>query len=87
MDFPQPDGANMSPVITAALGVLFQTHPDRAALLRAWEPVAAAMQLIAIQSGAKDVSKNANVVVAQVLLHVARTGVGPTSEGTPSTPE
>jgi hypothetical protein len=87
MDLPQADGADMSPVIAAALGVLFQTHPDRAALLRAWEPIAAAMPLIAIQTGAKDVSKNANVVFAQALLHVARTGAGPTSEGTPPTPD
>ncbi|UWX68846.1 hypothetical protein [Burkholderia gladioli] len=81
MEFPQVDGSDATAVLTAALGVLFQTHPDRQTLLRAWEPIAAAMPLIAIQNGSKDVSHNANVVIAQALLHVARTGSGPTKAG------
>ncbi|CAG4900600.1 hypothetical protein [Paraburkholderia saeva] len=86
MDLPQIDGADPTPVIAAALGVLFQTHPDREALYRAWQPIAAAMSLIAIQTGSTNVSHNANVVIAQALLHVARTGDGPAQSENPATP-
>lgn len=79
IELPQADGADATTVLTAALAVLFQTHPNREELLRAWQPIAAAIPLMAIQHGATEVSKNANVVIAQALLHIAQTGVGPTS--------
>lgn len=79
IDLPQADGSDATTVLTAALAVLFQTHPNREELLRAWQPIAAALPLIAIRNGATEVSKNANVVIAQALLHIAQTGVGPTS--------
>ncbi|WP_153140794.1 hypothetical protein [Paraburkholderia agricolaris] len=72
MDLPQADDADPATVFTAALSVLFQTHPDKAALLRAWEPIAASMPLMMLKNGATEVSKNANVVIAQGLLHIAR---------------
>ncbi|RKE38925.1 hypothetical protein B0G76_5288 [Paraburkholderia sp. BL23I1N1] len=72
MDLPQADGADPAAVFTAALGVLFRTHPDRAALLQAWEPIAASMPLMVLKNGAIEVSNNANVVIAQGLLHIAR---------------
>jgi hypothetical protein len=76
MDLPQADGADPATVFTAALGVLFKTHPDQAALLAAWEPIAAMMPLTVLKNGATDVSSNANVVIAQGLLHIARLGAG-----------
>ncbi|MFK4446458.1 hypothetical protein ABH944_006651 [Caballeronia udeis] len=72
MDLPQADDADPATVFTAALAVLFQTHPDPEALLRAWEPVAASMPLTMLKNGATDVSSNANVVIAQGLLHIVR---------------
>lgn len=75
-DLPQADDADMSTVISAALGVLFATHPDKKALLKAWEPVAAAIPLTIMKNGAKKISHNANVVLAQALLAIARAGAG-----------
>jgi hypothetical protein len=72
MDLPQADGADTAPVFTAALGVLFRTHPDPAALLLEWEKIAAQMPLMMLKNGATDVASNANVVIAQGLLHIAR---------------
>jgi len=72
MDLPQADDADPAAVFTAALSVLFSTHPDPAALLRAWEPIAASMPLMMLKNGAVDVARNANVVIAQGLLHIAR---------------
>jgi hypothetical protein len=72
MDLPQADDADPATVFTAALSVLFSTHPDPQALLNAWEPVAASMPLMMLKNGAVDVSSNANVVIAQGLLHIAR---------------
>lgn len=72
MELPQADGADPATVFTAALAVLFKTHPDRAALLDAWEPIASSMPLLMLKNGAVDVSHNANVVIAQALLHLAR---------------
>lgn len=72
MDLPQSDDADTATVFTAALSVLFKTHPDPTALLAAWEPIAAALPLMMLKNGATDVSHNANVVIAQGLLHIAR---------------
>ena len=81
MDLPQADDADPATVFTAALAVLFATHPDPEALLRAWEPIAASIPLTMLRNGATDVSENANVVIAQALLHIARQGAGaPPSE-------
>lgn len=76
MDLPQADDADPATVFTAALSVLFQTHPDPAALLKAWEPLAAAMPLMMLKNGATDIASNANVVIAQGLLHIARMEAG-----------
>jgi hypothetical protein len=76
MDLPQADDADPASVFTAALGVLFQTHPDKAALLAAWEPIAASMPLMMLKNSATEVSSNANVVIAQGLLQIARGGIG-----------
>ena len=76
MDLPQADDADPATVFTAALSVLFKTHPNPAALLEAWEPVAASMPLMMLKNGAVDISNNANVVIAQGLLHVARMSTG-----------
>ena len=70
MDLSKIGNADLSPVIAAALGALFQTHPDRGALLRAWTPLAAAMPMLAIQAGKTDVANDPNVVLAQMLLAV-----------------
>jgi hypothetical protein len=78
MDLLQADGADTSPVFTAAIGVLFSTHPDPDRLLRAWEPIAASMPLMMLKNGAMDVASNANVVIAQALLHIARQNGGET---------
>lgn len=76
MDLPQADDTDPATVFTAALAVLFQTHPDPHALLHAWEPVAASMPLMVLRNGAVDVAHDANVVIAQALLRVARIGAG-----------
>lgn len=76
MDLPQADDADPATVFTAALSVLFNTHPDPAALLKAWEPIAASMPLMVLKNGAVDVAHDANVVIAQGLLHIARTRAG-----------
>lgn len=72
MDLPQADDADTATVFTAALSVLFRTHPDPEALLKAWEPIAASMPLMVLKNGAVDVSHDANVVIAHGLLHIAR---------------
>lgn len=72
MDLPQADGADTAAVFTAALGVLFRTHPNPAALLAEWEKVAAHMPVMMMKYGAQDVRHNANVVIAQGLLQIAR---------------
>lgn len=71
-DLPQSDGADPATVFTAALSVLFKTHPNPAVLLAEWEQVAAEMPLIVLKNGAADVKHNANVVIAQGLLNIAR---------------
>ncbi|MDO5948146.1 hypothetical protein [Burkholderia cepacia] len=71
-DLPQADGADPTAVFTAALGVLFKTHPNPALLLAEWEKIASQMPLMVLKNGAQDVSHNANVVIAQGLLHIAR---------------
>ncbi|CAB3753997.1 hypothetical protein [Paraburkholderia humisilvae] len=71
-DLPQADDADPATVFTAALSVLFKTHPNPALLLAEWEKIASQMPLIVLKNGAKDVSHNANVVIAQGLLHIAR---------------
>lgn len=76
MDLPQADGADPATVFTAALAALFSTHPDPEALLRAWEPVATSIPLMMLKNGATDVHSNANVVIAQALLHIARERAG-----------
>jgi hypothetical protein len=76
MDLPQADGADPATVFTAALGVLFKTHPDPAALLAEWEQIAAQLPLMMLKNGAADVASNANVVIAQGLLHIARLAAG-----------
>jgi hypothetical protein len=76
MDLPQADGADPATVFTAALAALFSTHPDPAALLKAWEPVATSIPLMMLKNGATDVHANANVVIAQALLHIARVNAG-----------
>ncbi|MDQ7981895.1 hypothetical protein QYH69_32245 [Paraburkholderia sp. SARCC-3016] len=72
MDLPQADGADATPAIVAALSVLFRTHPNPQALLHEWEKIAAHMPLMMLKNGAVDVASNANVVIAQGLLHIAR---------------
>ncbi|WP_161556719.1 hypothetical protein [Paraburkholderia hospita] len=52
--------------------MLFKTHPNPAALLAEWEQIAAHMPLVMLKNGAADVAHNANVVIAQGLLHIAR---------------
>jgi hypothetical protein len=83
MDLPQADDADTAVVFTAALSVLFKTHPDPKALLREWEPVAASMPLMVLKNGVVDVAHDANVVIAQGLLQIARMGTGndPPSDG------
>ncbi|MGU7773706.1 hypothetical protein ACV229_26430 [Burkholderia sp. MR1-5-21] len=76
MDLPQADDADPATVFTAALGVLFKTHPDPKALLAAWEPIAAQLPLTMLKNGATDISHNANVVIAQGLLKIARDAAG-----------
>ena len=76
MDLPQADDADTAVVFTAAISTLFKTHPDPVALLRAWEPIAASMPLMVLKNGAVDVAHDANVVIAQGLLQIARMGVG-----------
>ncbi|ASW03860.1 hypothetical protein CJU94_37455 (plasmid) [Paraburkholderia aromaticivorans] len=71
-DLPQADGADPASVFTAALGVLFKTHPNPALLLSEWEKIASQMPLMVLKNGSRDVSHNANVVIAQGLLHIAR---------------
>ncbi|MBN3776178.1 hypothetical protein G3O06_01185 [Burkholderia sp. Ac-20345] len=71
-DLPQADGTDPASVFTAALGVLFKTHPNPALLLVEWEKIASQMPLMVLKNGAQDVSHNANVVIAQGLLHIAR---------------
>ena len=71
-DLPQADGADPATVLTAALGVLFKTHPDPARLLAEWEKIASQMLLTVLKNGATNVSHDANVVIAQGLLHIAR---------------
>lgn len=76
MDLPQADDSDPATVFTAALAALFSTHPDPEALLKAWEPVATSIPLMMLKNGADDVKHNANVVIAQALLHIARTAAG-----------
>lgn len=76
MELPQADDADPATVFTAALAALFSTHPDPKALLKAWEPVATSIPLMMLKNGATDVSSNANVVIAQALLHIARQRAG-----------
>lgn len=71
-DLPQADGADPATVFTAALGVLFKTHPNPALLLSEWEKIATQMPLMVLKNGATNVSHDANVVIAQGLLHIAR---------------
>ncbi|VVE07177.1 hypothetical protein [Pandoraea sputorum] len=71
-ELPQADNADMSAVFSAALSVLFATHPDPAALLAKWESVASQFPLMLMKNGASDVKHNANVVLAQGLLAIAR---------------
>lgn len=71
-DLPQADGADPATVFTASLGVLFKTHPDPARLLAEWEKIASQMPLTVLKNGATNVSHDANVVIAQGLLHIAR---------------
>ncbi|WP_141118667.1 hypothetical protein [Pandoraea sp. PE-S2R-1] len=71
-DLPQADDADMSAVFSAALAVLFSTHPDPVALLEKWESVASQFPLMLMKNGASDVKHNANVVLAQGLLDIAR---------------
>ncbi|CAB3774908.1 hypothetical protein LMG29542_08290 [Paraburkholderia humisilvae] len=72
MDLPQADGADTATVFTAALSVLFSTHPNPDELLAQWEKIAAEMPLMVLKNGAVDVKYNANVVIAQGLLQIAR---------------
>jgi hypothetical protein len=81
MDLPQADEADPATVFTAALSVLFRTHPDPQALLRAWEPIAASMPLMVLKNGAVDVAHDATVVIAQGLLHIARVSAGDDQHG------
>ena len=76
MDLPQADNADTAVVFTAAISTLFKTHPDPEALLRAWEPIAASMPLMVLKNGAVDVAHDANVVIAQGLLRIARESAG-----------
>lgn len=71
-DLPQADGADPATVFTAALGVLFMTHPNPALLPSEWEKIASQMPLMVLKNGATNVSNDANVVIAQALLHIAR---------------
>lgn len=81
MDFSKLGNADLTPVIAAALGALFQTHPDRQALLRVWKPLAAAMPLMAVQAGRGSVANDPNVVFAQMLLDaLQKPGTGPVAE-------
>lgn len=75
MDFPelpQADEADMSPVFSAALSVLFATHPDPALLLAKWESIASQFPLMLVRNGVIDMKHNANVVLAQGLLAIVR---------------
>ena len=76
MDLPQSDDADPATVFTAALGALFRTHPNPAALLAEWEQIAAHMPVMMMKNGAQDVRHNANVVIAQGLLHIVREAAG-----------
>ncbi|MEX3917955.1 hypothetical protein AB4Y43_17185 [Paraburkholderia sp. BR10872] len=76
MELPQADGADPATVFTAALGVLFKTHPNPAALLAEWEQIAAQMPVMMLKNGADEVRHNANVVIAQGLLKIARDAAG-----------
>ncbi|RSK77887.1 hypothetical protein EJ774_21270 [Pandoraea apista] len=71
-ELPQANDADMSAVFSAALSVLFATHPAPAALLAKWESVASQLPLMLMKNGASDVKHNANVVLAQGLLAIAR---------------
>lgn len=72
MDLPQADDADPATVFTAALSVLFRTHPNPAALLAEWEPMVAQMPLMLLKNGEFDLKHNANLVIAQGLLDIAR---------------
>ncbi|VVE53202.1 hypothetical protein PCO31111_04873 [Pandoraea communis] len=75
MDFPelpQADESDMSAVFSAALGVLFETHPEPALLLAKWESIASQFPLMLVKNGEIDMKHNANIVLAQALLAIAR---------------
>jgi hypothetical protein len=62
MDLPQADDADPASVFTATFGVPFQTHPDKAALLVAREPIAVSMSPMMLKNGATDVAGNARLL-------------------------
>jgi hypothetical protein len=76
MDLPRADGADPAAVFAAALTVLFTTRPNPAALLTRWEPIAAHRPIMMMKSGAQEAQHNANVVIAQALLHIACEAAG-----------
>ncbi|MDF0506555.1 hypothetical protein POK33_38025 [Burkholderia cenocepacia] len=81
IDLQQADDADPATVFTAALAVLFRTHPNPTALLAQWEEIASRLPLTLLKNGVVDLKHNANIVIAQGLLEIARA----TARDTPPT--
>lgn len=71
MKLPPNAKEDATPVLIAAISVLFHTHPDRERLKAAWEPILEALVIDGVKHGEKNVTTDVNFQIAKMLLGVA----------------